>query len=372
MDFDPTPEMADASALAGRILADRCTPQRLRQVEAAGRRFDRDLWGELGAAGLLGLAFPGHVGGAGLGLLELSSVLVETGRHVAPAPLAWHAAAGMALARFGTGAQQETWLAPAAAGDSVLTVALDEDRACAPRRPTVIAERHGDRWRLSGTKTVVAAGTTADLVLVSADTGPGTAVLAVRPGDPGVTVAAQVLNDGDVAGRVELDRVELGDDRLLGAAGRPEDVAPWLAQHLLVALCAQQLGTVEGALELTASYARSREQFGRPIGSFQAVSQRLADGYIDAQGARLTLWRAAWRVAEGLPADVEVAAAKLWAADAGHRIAHTAVHVHGGVGVDLDGAAHRYFTAAKRLELTFGGATEQALALGRLLAAEPA
>ena len=122
---------------------------------------------------------------------------------------------------------------------------------------------------------------------------------------------------------------------------------------------------------LTATYAKEREQFGRPIGTFQAVSQRLADGYIDVLGQRLTLWQAVWRLSEGHPAETEVATAKLWAADAGHRLAHTTVHVHGGVGIDLDGEAHRYFTTAKRFEFLFGGATEQALTIGRVLASEP-
>ncbi len=133
---------------------------------------------------------------------------------------------------------------------------------------------------------------------------------------------------------------------------------------------AEQLGVTEGALALTASYAKAREQFGRPIGTFQAVSQRLADGFIDVLGQRLTLWQAVWRLQEGLPATTEVAVAKLWAADAGHRLAHTTVHVHGGVGIDLDGDAHRYFTSAKRFEFLFGGATDQALTVGRELASQ--
>ena len=95
---------------------------------------------------------------------------------------------------------------------------------------------------------------------------------------------------------------------------------------------------LERALELTAEYARSREQFGRPIGGFQAVAQRLADAYIDVEAVRLTMWQAAWRLAAGRPGDTEVGAAiataKFWAADAGHRVAHTAVHVHGGIGID--------------------------------------
>ncbi len=371
MDFTTTPEQEEAASLAARILSDRCTQARLRAVETTGTRFDPELWAELGAAGLLGLSLPEAAGGAGLSLLELCSVLVETGRAVAPVPLAGHGPAAMALARFGDPAEVDRWLPGAAAGERVLAPAISEDRAFAPDRPATTAQRTGGTWLLSGTKTAVPAGTVADLFLVPADTPDGVLVFLVRPDDDGVTVQAQTLNDGDTVARVELDAVELDDSRVLGAQ-HGTGVAHWLTQRVLVALCAQQLGVVEGALDLTAAYARTREQFGRPIGTFQAVSQRLADGYIDVQGARLTLWQAAWRLAEDLPADVEVAGAKLWAADVGHRIAHTTVHVHGGVGIDLDGPAHRYFTAAKRLELTLGGGTEQARRVGRLLAAEPA
>ena len=131
---------------------------------------------------------------------------------------------------------------------------------------------------------------------------------------------------------------------------------------------------VERALELTAEYARHREQFGRPIGSFQAVAQRLADAYIDVEAVWLTMWQAAWLLAAGPQDDPEVAAAvataKFWAADAGHRVAHTAVHVHGGMGIDTSYPVHRYFAAAKRAEFTLGGATAQLLRLGDLLAAE--
>ena len=156
---------------------------------------------------------------------------------------------------------------------------------------------------------------------------------------------------------------------MLGARRRG---AQRLAHLLAVAAVRRAARGLRGSARLTAAYARTREQFGRPIGTFQAVSQRLADGYIDVQGLRLTALAGRLAAREGLPADGEVATAQLWAADTGHRLAHTTVHVHGGVGIDLDGAAHRYFTAAKRLELALGGTTVQARAVGRALAAEPA
>jgi alkylation response protein AidB-like acyl-CoA dehydrogenase len=199
-------------------------------------------------------------------------------------------------------------------------------------------------------------------------------VFAVPTDAEGLTVTPQQVTDGDTCARLDLDGVRLPPEARLPRApdGADSDPHSWLLDRVAVAVAALQLGVCEGALALTAEYARTREQFGRPIGSFQAVSQRLADGFIDVQGLRLTVTEAAWRLAVGLPAEAQVATARLWAADTGNALAHTAVHVHGGVGIDLDGPAHRYFTAAKRWEMALGGTTLNARAVGRVLAAEPA
>ena len=370
MDFTFTAEQDDAAELAAGILRDRATNERQKAVEAAGDRFDRELWTALGEAGLLGLALPEEHDGAGLGLVELCRVLVEVGRTVAPVPLAAHGPASRLLAEVGTAEQKQRWLAGAAIGATIVTAAIAEERSWAPARPSTTATPEGDGHRLTGSKAVVPAGPYADVLLVPAETPSGVGVFLVEPGDAGATVVAQTFSDRDTVARLDLDGVVLGADRLLGSADGSVDHR--LRQLMLLGAAAEQLGITEGALQLTASYAKTREQFGRPIGTFQAVSQRLADGYIDVLAQRLTLWQAAWRLEEGLPADTEVAIAKLWAADAGHRLAHTTVHVHGGVGIDLDGEAHRYFTGAKRFEFLHGGATEQALTVGRALAAEPA
>ena len=370
MDFERTPQGTDAANLAGTIFADSCTSARLKEVESGAARFDQELWRTLADAGLLALVVPEAHDGSGLGLLELADVLVEAGRKLAPVPLGTHAVTAMALARFGTPTQRARWLPVAGLGESVLTAALSEDRLHSPDEPVTRAENDGSSWLLTGSKSVVPAGTLADLFVVPAGTADGLTVLLVHAEDPGVSVQPQQLSDGDLAARLELDRAAVPLDRVLGHVGEGREVVDWLTHHLTVAVCAQQVGTLEGALALTAEHARTREQFGKPIGTFQAVSQRLADGYIDVLGARLTTWQAAWRLAEDLPADREVAIAKLWAADAGHRVAHTTVHVHGGVGIDLDGEAHRFFTGAKRNEFTLGGATEQARTIGSLLATE--
>lgn len=367
MDFSFTPEQDEAAQLAAQILKDRTTTARMTEVERAGDRFDRELWRELGGAGLLSLALPEQHGGAGLGLIELCRVLVEVGRTVAPVPLAVHGPTALLLAEVAGDEAAAQWLPGAATGEHVLTAAVAEERSHLPARPTVTATPSGEAWQLTGAKALVRAGTAAQLFLVTASTDEGVGVFLVEPGEPGVEITPQRTSDGDTVARLDLSGAPA---HALGALDG--STARRLGELLTVCAAAEQLGVTEGALHLTAAYAKTREQFGRPIGTFQAVSQRLADGFIDVLAQRLTLWAAVARLAEGQPAEVEVATAKLWAADAGHKLAHTTVHVHGGVGIDLDGEAHRYFTSAKRFEFSFGGATEQALTIGRALAAEPA
>ena len=373
MDFTLNEAERELADLTRKILTGRLTPERMRAVEA-GDGFDRALWADLASAGILSAALPESLDGAGLGLLAQCCVLTELGRAVAPVPyLASIVLGAGAVARFGTPQQQQRWAAPAGRGEIILTAALAEEDGDDPRAPSVSAEpmkgdgEAGGGWRLSGVKTTVFAASQAGLMLVPAATPPDVTVFLVDPADDGVAVQPQRITGG-TAGRVVLDGVRVPADRVLGSPGTGRDITGWLLSHATVALCARQLGVVERALEMTAEYARNRVQFGKPIGGFQAVAQRLADGYIDVEAVRLTMWQAAWQLAAGQPSDTAIATAKFWAADAGHRVAHTAVHVHGGVGIDLDYPLHRYFLAAKQNEFALGGATTQLRRIGAALA----
>jgi 3-oxocholest-4-en-26-oyl-CoA dehydrogenase beta subunit len=248
----------------------------------------------------------------------------------------------------------------------VLTAALAEEDGDDPRVPSARAERADGQWVLSGMKTAVDAAPEADLFLVPCASPDGVLVFLVAPSDAGVRVEPQQLTDVGSAGRVVLDGCVLSDDRVLGGVG--DAVVDWLVARGTVGLCAMQSGVIERALELTAEYAKSRVAFGRPIGSFQAVTQRLADAFVDVEAVRLTMWQAAWLLSAGSSAATEVATAKFWAAEAGHRVAHTAVHVHGGMGIDVTYPVHRYFVAAKRNEFALGGATVQLRRIGGALA----
>jgi 3-oxocholest-4-en-26-oyl-CoA dehydrogenase beta subunit len=369
VDFQPTAEQQELSGLTRTILHDRVTQHRLREIEAGDARFDRALWAELARAGVLSAALPETAGGAGLGLIEQCGVLAELGRAVAPVPyLASIVLGAAAIAEFGTHEQRQRWAVPAGQGEAILTAALADDDGEDPRVPLTTARQAAGGWLLTGTKTTVPAGTVAGLLLVPASTPDGVAVFLVEPGDSGVTVRPQQVTGGDGTALVELAGAVVPGDRVLGSVDAGPQIAGWLVARGTVGICAHQLGLAERALELTAEYARTRQQFGKPIGGFQAVAQRLADCSIDVEAMRLTLWQAAWKLASGLPCEAEVATAKFWAAEGGHRIAHTAVHVHGGVGIDMDGQIHRYFAAAKYNEFALGGATAQLRRIGAALA----
>jgi 3-oxocholest-4-en-26-oyl-CoA dehydrogenase beta subunit len=314
---------------------------------------------------VLSTTAPESLGGGGFGVLEQVAVLVALGRQMAAVPYLESAvlAAG-ALAKFGSEELQQAWGVPAVNGDKIVAVALDGDMGEGP----VQATSNGDGHRLTGTRTQVFYGPVADAFLVPAETDSGTKVFVVAKDDSGVSLTSLDTTGHGSVGHLELQSVEVGVDRVVGG----DDVVSWLTTHGTLGRSAYQLGVLERALELTAEYAREREQFERPIGSFQAVSSRLADGYIDIKGLRLTVTQAAWRLSEDLPAEVDVNTAAFWAAEAGHRVAHTTVHVHGGVGIDTDHPVHRYFLAAKQTEFAVGGATGQLLRIGRELADTPA
>jgi alkylation response protein AidB-like acyl-CoA dehydrogenase len=365
MDFTTTEAANDLGGLARSIVDSVCTPERQRELDKLDERFDRELWSKLTAADILSTAAPESLGGGGFGVLEETAVLVALGRQIAAVPyLESVVLAAGALAKFGSEALQEEWAAPAVRGERILTVALDGEMGQGPVR----AQTVGDGFRLTGTRALVGYGPVADAFLVPAETDSGTQVFVVGASDSGVSVSSLDTTGHGSVGHLELQGADVDAGRIVGG----EEVVSWLTTRGTLGRSAFQLGVLERALELTAEYAREREQFDRPIGSFQAVGQRLADGYIDIKALRLTLVQAAWRLSEALPADLEVGTAAFWAAEAGHRVAHTAVHVHGGVGIDIDHPVHRYFLAAKQTEFAVGGATGQLLRIGRELAETPA
>lgn len=374
MDFTLTEEQQAVADLAGQILADKAAPERLRELEQQPDWFARDAWAELAKADLLGLCLPKADGGGGYGVLEACLILEQVGRTVAPVPfLATVLGGALPVARFGTAEQRAALLPGVAAGEVVLTAALAEPGdALPPGRPATRAAADGDGWRLHGGKEFVPAAHLAHRVLVAATTEAGeVAVFLVDPGAEGITGERLVMTNREPVSHLDLDGVAVSTADRLGEPGQGGEVVAFTTQHLLAGLCAVQAGVCAEALRLTAAYTSERKQFNAPIATFQAVAQRAADAYVDTEAVKLTARQAAWRLAEGLPAEAALAVAKFWAAEGGQRVVHAAQHLHGGVGVDVDYPVHRYFRWAKATELSLGGGTRHLLELGRRLADEP-
>lgn len=292
-----------------------------------------DAWGALAEAQLLELDGP----------LELCTLLVEVGRAGGRAPVLETLVLGgpaRATGRF--------------TASDVLTAAFTEAGRPDPRRSGVRFEG----GRLWGRKEAVPALPLAKGVVVAASDG----LWLVDPSEAGVEPAR--ATNGDAWGALVLDGTPAEH------LGGVDALDAWRRRvHLGVA--AHLLGLAQGALALTAAYVKERRQFGRPIGTFQAVTQRIADAWIDLQGLDAALTQAAWRLSEGLPCDREVLVARWLAAEAGHRVVATAQHLHGGFGFDRDYALHRYFLTTKAWEVQLGGPQTLLAELGDLVATAP-
>ncbi len=358
--FDETQEAI--RGLAKKILSDLVTPDNLRELEKSGEWFHRPVWDALAKAEMLGLAIPEEQGGAGLGLVEVCLILHHVGRTAAPVPaLATLIMGAMPVAEFGTDAQKQRYLPGVVKGETVLTAALAAEGSSDPRDTRIVARTADSGSRLSGTVTAVPTASLADAIVVPARDEAGLiGLFLVETASDGVAIEAQVATNEEPFGLVTFEDAPCEP---LGPCTAGGESVEWLRLRTLVGLCALQLGVAEKAMFMTAEYAGERKQFGVPIGTFQAVTQRIGDVYIDVQAMKVSLWNAAWRLASGRDATREVAIAKFWAAEGGHRAVAAAQHIHGGMGFDRDYPLFRYFLSAKRNEFTLGGANAQLASL---------
>jgi acyl-CoA dehydrogenase len=351
-----TPDQQSLVDLADQILRGRTSNERLAAVEGSESRIDDRLWAELAAAGLVGIAVPEEYGGAGLGLPEICLLLEQHGRRLALLPLWENAIAALALARFGSDEQQTTWLPGVAAGTTRLTVVVDLD---------------------TGALDTADASTA---VTVAGGVATGTAQLV--PSGLGAQAAVVVCGDevwlADLAGvrRTPAETIThaLAADLMFDATPvtRLPGEAAWLRDVARVGLAVGQLGNTDEGVREAASYLSGREQFGRPLATFQAVSQQLGDAYCDVQAMRATLWQAVWALDQGSGdrasgARREVDVATWWACDAGVRVQTVVQHLHGGIGADTTYPVHRRLLWALHTDALLGGASRQLARLGPAL-----
>lgn len=355
--------------LARAIFADHSGDDQLRAFAASDKAYDAHLWRLLAEAGLVGVGIEEALGGTGFGMMEIALLLERAGAALAPVPLRETLICARTLAMAGEPHAQ--LVAEAAAGQTILSSACDET-GNAWRHPAMLARRDDDTggWRLEGVKEAVAWGMEARAILLSArfDGTDGAGLFLVPAASAGLVRAAQLGTDATPLAQLTLADIRLPADALLEGEDGPGELLRWHVGQMRVALAASQLGIASEALRRTAAYTSERVQFGRPVGTMQAVQQRAADAYIDVEAMRSTVWRAAWLIDQGVCDDAEIAVAKYWAAIGGHRVTHTAQHQHGGMGADVTYPIHRFFLAAKAVEIALGGTQPMLAELGGAIA----
>ncbi|PTR20668.1 acyl-CoA dehydrogenase [Rhodococcus sp. OK519] len=365
MNFTYDEELIDARDLARSIFTRESTLERIREVDDSGDGFDLRLWGELAKAGLLGVALPESVDGAGLGFGGLCSVLIEQGAHLAQVPVWTTVVAAMTLLEFGPADLAAQIVPTVVDGRTRITVAVEEFGSYDCSTPRCSARRESDSWKLSGAKAVVPSFKGADLVMVSAEMGSGPGLFLIEADTAGVRWEAVDTTGRDGSGNLLLENATA----VLVGEGR-SGVLGWALERARVAVAALQLGVAERSLELSAKYVTSREQFGRPLGTFQAVQHQLADSYMGIDAMRVCLWRAVEAIDSDERDETASRIAKWWSDEQGAKVVDTTVHVHGGVGVDVDSPIHRYYLWGHQLARTLGGARSELSGLGAALTAK--
>lgn len=372
MNFKFSEEEEITKDLAAQILRAGTSFDRLRQVEkdAAGPGFDRELWKQLAESNLIGLPVSEEYGGQGFSYLALCLLLEEAGRTLAPVPLFESVVLTLLpIEKFGSDGLRKGLIPKVVAGEAVLTAAFAElgDPPLARKARTRASAVNGG-FELTGQKLCVPFASGATKILVSASGDAGLGLFLIAPDAKGVTLTEQKTTAHERQFIVSLDRVLVTGDDVVALPGRGEEVLDWLAPRASTALAAIGVGAAAEGLRQTAEYTSTRKQFGREIGSFQGVSLRAADAYIDVEAMRSTMWQAAWRIDNGDDAAKSAAVAKWWACMGGHRVSHTCQHLHGGIGADVDYPIHRFFLRLKHVAMNLGGANEQLALLGGLMA----
>ncbi len=345
---------------AREFLQAECPDTYVRAMEEDARGYTPDMWQKIAEQGWLGLIFPEEYGGVGLTYLDLSVLLEEMGRALLPGPFfSTIVMGGMAIMDAGTDEQKRRLLPQICDGQHIVTLALTEPSARwdAAGIQTTAAQNADGAWTLNGTKLFVPNAHVADTYIVAARTGDAErdVTLFFVPGDAdGVTQTLLKTIASDRQSEITLDGVSLSAEAALGEVNKGWDTIEKVLAWGAIGKCAEMVGGAEQVLEMTVEYAKQRTQFGRPIGSFQAIQHHCANMATDVEGSRYITYQAAWLLSEGEAAAQEVAMAKAWVSDAYRRICALGHQCHGAIGFTKEHNMQLYSRRAKAAELAFG------------------
>ncbi len=331
----------------------------VRDMEEDERGYSPEVWSKMAAQGWQGLLIPEEYDGSGFGFLDLVVLLEEFGRALVPGPFISTQQATIALLEGGSAEQKKQYLPRIASGEAIATLAITEPSARWDAEGIQLkAEKGADGYTLNGTKLFIPDANVADLMVVAARTGQGDqgiSLFVVDAKSQGISTELLKTIAADKQCEVKFDNVKVPAANLLGGEGKGWDVLQKVTLKATVMECAYLVGLAQMDFEISVNYAKERVQFGRPIGSFQAIQHKCADMVTDVDGARFIMYRAAWSVAEGEPdAALNVHMAKAWCSDATRRVVAHGQQIHGGIGFTKDYKIQLYFRRQKRSELMWG------------------
>jgi len=360
--FDFSKEQYMARDSAREFLESRFPATRLRQVIATDTGLDRILWRELADLGWTSVLVPEDAGGLGLGLLDLAPLLEESGRALVPGPLVETAVMLPIALAAGTPAQRQRWLPGVARGDVLASVALaGADGLPLPAGVPLQARAVGTDWVLTGEVPWAPFGARADVVLAAARTGPADggddiSLFLLEAGDAGVSWQPVVgLDPTTRLDALRLQSVRVTADRVIGVPGRARPTLERVFGAGATALALEAVGGAAQALEMAVAYAKVRQQFGQPIGSFQVIKHACADMLVACETSRSAAYYATWAVGAAAPdAAVAAAIAKFTCTETFRYVSGEAIQIHGGIGFTWEHDLHFYFKRSKYLEFALG------------------
>lgn len=360
LEFDEGQEMLRTAARE--FLRTECPTRLVRDVEASADGFSPDLWRKMADLGWLALPLPEEYGGGGGSYLDAIALVDEVGRALAPVPyIASVVSVGLAISAHGTDEQKQAYLPRIGTGETIAAFALtEEEGSYRPGSIRLSARRAGDGFELNGTKLFVQEGAIADLLLVvartdeSADPEAGLSLFLVDATVDGIRREALPTFGEDRQAEVTFSGVKVSAGTLLGPLNGGWPLVRGILNQTTVAQCMQVVGMAQVAFDMTLNYAKERVQFGQPIGSFQAIQHKCANLVIDVDGARFITYQAAWKISEGLDADLDVSTAKAWVNEACRRVAADSHQIHGGIGFTQEYDLQLYTRRIKGAEARLG------------------
>ncbi len=371
MNFNYTEDQLAIKDVAERMFRDLCSDEHIKQCFKQPQPFHRELWQQLAAAGLLATPLPAEFGGSEMGMTELGMVLEAQGKSVAPIPLVETIVeCAMPIAQFGSSALKQRILPGVSSGELVLA-AVRPYSGLRGKTP-LTAQAKGDQWVLNGDSSLVTYAPIANGYLVTAQLQGGQSWVGYCDAQiEGLSVVAQRSTSAELAGHLSFNNVVVSAENTLAINDQAAELLEWQAQRTYIAMAAQQVGILAEGLRRAAEYTNERKQFGRSLSSFQAVSQQAADAYMAIEALRGVYWRALDDLENTGCAQLSSRVVKFWIGESGHVAGHIFLHIHGGIGQDLDYPLHRFFIWAKKNELYLGASSQHASALGELIKANP-